>query len=119
MTLAGSAANGQTVIPTPSINGTVNYESLGSSVALSGDVMVVGADGEIGGIPGVVNIYTNDSGAWTLLQSISSPISDSSGGFGYAVAINGNNIIIGSPSRRLMTRAAIQLRMLVELTFLP
>lgn len=71
----------------------------GSSVALSGDIAVVGAylDDVVGTNSGAAYVFTRTLGAWTQAEKL---IADNLGGgdnFGISVAIDGETIVIGVP----------------------
>lgn len=74
---------------------------LGSSVALQGDVAVVGApvEGAVGNRPGTVLQY--DTGTGQLVRKITPPDGEDGDRFGSAVAIDGNRIAIGAPEHDL------------------
>ncbi|MEL6987508.1 MAG: hypothetical protein AAGK97_06720, partial [Bacteroidota bacterium] len=66
---------------------------LGFSVATDGDWAVAGApEGEE-----QINIYRQVEGGWQLFQEIPSPIPDEDLDFGYAVDIDGDQIVVGCP----------------------
>ncbi|HYA58416.1 MAG TPA: hypothetical protein VEH57_08180 [Thermoplasmata archaeon] len=79
--------------PTPQAAGWFGW-----SVAVSGNLVVVGAPGEAEfGTALAGNVYVfNSSGA--LLASYTSPYGRNGGAFGRSVAIDGNTIIIGAPN---------------------
>lgn len=68
----------------------------GAAVAMSGDVVVIGAPDVTGSSSGAAYVYRFDGSAWgpdaKLLPSVASPAQF----FGYAVAIDGDAIIIGA-----------------------
>jgi hypothetical protein len=80
--------------PNPSSTG-----QFGMSVAMSGDLLVVGAPGNKIGTgsfsSGAVYVYRASTGA--LLRTIPNPMPVTSDDFGEAVAIDGNTIVVGSP----------------------
>lgn len=77
------------------VNPTANNAFFGRSVAVSGDTIVVGADGQAPG--GAAYVYTADgAGGWdgpTLLASPAGAVA----GFGRDVAIDGHRIVVGAP----------------------
>lgn len=90
-------ANGawdETQILTPT-DGNYNWQ-FGSSISMSGDTMVVGAP-DADGYLGAAYVFTESNGTWTEVQKLTA--SDGSGKalFGSAVAVNGNEILVGSP----------------------
>ena len=69
--------------------------NFGCSVAVSGDIVVVGEySGDIEGYssPGKAHIFTTDG---TLLASLQAPEPSNNARFGYTVAIRGNVIVVG------------------------
>ncbi len=73
----------------------ITSNSFGGSLSISGDVAVVGAYAANGG-QGAAYIYKHIGSTWKFESSIIA--SDAHGdGFGFAVSISGNNIIVGAP----------------------
>lgn len=75
--------------------------NFGTAVAIDGKNIVVGADGDFdaGSRSGSAYIYRlKDGGAsWDFAQKIVTPDAAWYDGFGYAVAIDGNYLVIGAP----------------------
>jgi hypothetical protein len=74
-----------------------NYD--GSAVAIDGDTMVSGAPGnhnEYGGHVGCVYVYVRSGSGWTLQQTIK-PAGVQSAGFGSALALDGDTLVVGAP----------------------
>lgn len=71
----------------------------GFSVALSSDILVVGTPYEDSQAldSGAAYVFVRNNGQWTFEQKLVSPDFDAGLWFGYAVAIDGNKIIIGAP----------------------
>jgi hypothetical protein len=71
----------------------------GFSVALSGDILVVGTPYEDSQAldSGAVYIFVRTNGQWNFEQKLISPDFGPSLWFGYAVAIDGNQLIVGAP----------------------
>ena len=77
--------------------------NFGNSVAASGTVVVVGAEGEIAeGYSGAGNVYIFNATTGALLRTLTTP-SDlasnqglPSGNFGNSVAVNGNLVVVGA-----------------------
>ncbi|HEY0544983.1 MAG TPA: FG-GAP-like repeat-containing protein, partial [Pyrinomonadaceae bacterium] len=70
--------------------------SYGNSVAIDGDIALVGAPRILpggGGIPGVVYVFRRSGGVWTQQQRI---VGDNSS-FGLSVAISSDTIVVGIP----------------------
>ncbi len=74
----------------------------GYSVAIYGDVAVVGAR-NTGAPGGSVYIYERDnaSGTWPLAQKISAAYSDGGEFFGHSVSVSENHIVVGAPNDSL------------------
>ena len=60
----------------------------GLSVAASGSIVVVGAQGAA---------YTFNAKTGSLISTLGSPNTQSGGGFGHSVAASGNIVLVGSP----------------------
>lgn len=77
----------------------------GTSVAISGDTIVVGARNALGspGIaPGAAYVYVRSGGVWAQQQklTVAADTQDRTD-FGYAVAIDTNTIVIGAPYKTI------------------
>lgn len=72
----------------------------GFSVALSGDILVVGTPYEDSQAldAGAAYVFVRTNGQWTFEQKLVSPDFGPGLWFGYAVAIDGNKLIIGAPN---------------------
>ena len=85
--------------PTPAAN-----EQYGYSVALQGDTLVVGSNAANGN-PGKVYVYSRPADGWTA--TLGTPVELTAGGtnptdgFGKAVAIDGNTIVVGAPTHNI------------------
>ncbi|MBK8467295.1 MAG: hypothetical protein IPL32_15870 [Chloracidobacterium sp.] len=85
----------QLVPKDPSVN-----SCFGSSVAVSGDIAVFGADaGRCNStqLPGSAYIFTRASGSWSQFQKVNASDGYNNDNFGRAVAIEGETIVIGAP----------------------
>jgi hypothetical protein len=79
-------------------------DRFGSSVAISGNNIVVGSfvkreAGYVGSGPGAAYVYSKDQGGsdnWGLLKKIVASDRAASDQFGWSVAINGNTIVVGA-----------------------
>lgn len=86
-------------------NQPLNLDGFGSSVAVSGNTLVVGAmlrDTSVGADRGAVSVYTREGDSWEFKQKIiTSASGDDSGAsddkFGFSVDIDGNTIVVGAP----------------------
>lgn len=82
-------------------------DRFGIDIAMSGDLMVIGADQRN---VGEAFIYRLESGAWQKYQAIA-PQASSSQYFGQRVALSGNEVLIGAPgsdSRSINAGAGFQ-----------
>ncbi|HKU43726.1 MAG TPA: cadherin-like beta sandwich domain-containing protein [Polyangiales bacterium] len=76
----------------------------GSSVAISGDTMAIGAvrrdlRNPLASISriGVVYVYTRSAGVWTLQQELSANDATIGDSFGYSLALDGDTLAVGLP----------------------
>lgn len=70
----------------------------GSSVAISGKRIVVGASGEnVSGHYGAGRAYTFVAGTGALISTLSSPNPENNSAFGASVAISGKHVVVGAP----------------------
>lgn len=72
---------------------------LGRSVALEGDIAVVGAAGsDPGGAEsqGAAYVYLRSNGAWAEMAKLTAPDGAAGDEFGFAVAISGDTIVVGA-----------------------
>ena len=77
--------------PTPE-----GFDSFGRSVAISGDVLVVGADGDNTGAPGAGAAYLFAASSGELLHTLENPTPAFVDLFGYSVAIAGDGVVVGA-----------------------
>jgi hypothetical protein len=71
----------------------------GSSVAICGETVVVGAflnDGAAGADQGSAYVFTRNSGVWTLQQKLEASDAAAGDGFGYSLAISGETVMVGA-----------------------
>jgi len=73
-------------------------DSFGCSVAVSGNIIVVGAkyDDTVGSNAGIVYIYEKKDGTWDLVQLVKAPDGRRYDEFGYSVAYDGDTIVVGA-----------------------
>ncbi|MEZ6021217.1 MAG: hypothetical protein R3F17_14335 [Planctomycetota bacterium] len=69
----------------------------GSAVALDGDLLLVGAPGSGGALVGEVFLFEWDGSTWTQRSKWSAVGSSPGDGFGSAVAIKGDRLLVGAP----------------------
>ena len=81
-------------------------DHFGCSVAISGNTVVVGADGATVGSnsgQGAAYVFTEPGSGWTnMTQTAKLTASDGAAGddFGYSVSISGNTVVVGAPRPR-------------------
>ena len=72
---------------------------LGTSIAVDGDTMVVGARSYREGVEfglGAAFVYQYNNGHWILQQKLFAPVMTLGAQFGWDVALNGNNLVVGA-----------------------
>ena len=74
-------------------------DDFGGAVAVDGDVAVVGApeDDDDGSSSGAAYVYRLVDSAWIQEQKLTASDADSFDDFGFAVAVSGDTIVVGSP----------------------
>ena len=99
LTLPGVAATWTQQQELLAANGAAN-DNFGEAVAVSGDTAVIGAPFKYG-FQGTAYVYVRSANGWVLQQELAA--SDAAGGdnFGLAVAIDGDTIVIGAPSKQV------------------
>jgi hypothetical protein len=89
---------------------TASNDAFGSSVAVSGDTVVIGAVGEdsaatgVGGDQannaasgsGAAYVFTRSGGTWTQQAYLKASNTGSNDAFGYSVAISGDTVVVGA-----------------------
>jgi len=73
-------------------------QRFGISVAINGDVVVIGANGDDdnGENAGAAYIYTLVGDEWFVTQKLTAPDGDAGDNFGFSVGVYGNQAVIGS-----------------------
>jgi hypothetical protein len=92
--------NGQTWMPEQTIlPPTCDAGNFGSSLALQGDVLLVGAPttAQPGPEAGAANVYRYNASRWSLEATLIVPEGEAFSGFGRSVALSGQTAMIGSP----------------------
>jgi len=70
----------------------------GTSVAISGTTVVVGASGEMAsGYTDAGHAYVCNAETGRLISTLTSPNAQAGGGFGFSVAISGTTVVVGAP----------------------
>jgi FG-GAP repeat len=78
--------------------GGSDFEFFGGSVAISGNLMVVGAQSIFNNAVGAAYLYERDSlGGWNFVKKLLPNDGRQGDGFGYSVAISGTTVVIGAP----------------------
>ncbi len=72
------------------------FDWFGYSVAIEGNVAVVGRPRTFASAPGIVYVFNATTG--TLISTQHNPVPSVGDGFGYAVAISGARVAVGSPN---------------------
>ena len=74
-------------------------DAFGYAVAVSGSKLVVGAPGHDFGFAdsGSAYVYARTNGKWNLQEQIQAPDLAAGDGFGHAVAISGDTVLVGAP----------------------
>lgn len=68
-----------------------------TTLALEGDTAVIGQpEGDFSG--GNAYVFTRSDGAWTLQARLQSPVQELNNRFGSSIALDGDSVLIGSPS---------------------
>lgn len=73
------------------------FDQFGSSVAISGDTLVVGAMGDVGG-QGSAYVFVRNGGVWSEQQKLIAGDGATSDQFGWSVAISGDTLAVGVTS---------------------
>ena len=74
-------------------------DELGWSVAVDGDTLVIGALGDDDGTilnVGAAYVFTRVAGGWTQAGKLTARVRKNDAGFGYAVAVHGDTIVVGA-----------------------
>lgn len=73
-------------------------DEFGQAVLLHGDWAFVGAPGEdVAGVnAGAVFVFRRAAGAWTFVQTLTSPLAEELGEFGCSVAHEGSRLVVGA-----------------------
>ena len=74
------------------------YDYFGWSVAIDGNTIVVGANGDDdnGSSSGSVYVFSNAGGTWMQTAKLTADDGERFDNFGYSVAIDGNTIVVGA-----------------------
>ncbi|WP_086931079.1 cadherin-like beta sandwich domain-containing protein [Agarilytica rhodophyticola] len=76
------------------LDGPANGDLFGTSLALNGDVLAVGAPGTSSS-SGAVHFYTRSGGSWSFDETITAP---SGGEFGFSLDLDDDFLVVGAPA---------------------
>ena len=71
-------------------------DELGWSVAVDGDTLVIGATGDDPDNTGAAYVFTRDASGWVQVGKLTAAVRRDDAGFGYAVAVHGDTIVVGA-----------------------
>src|SRR5690606_20692781 len=76
------------------------FSNYGRAVDVEGDTIVVGAQNADGIVPssGAVYVFTRSGGSWSQQAKLQAADGEAFSDFGSAVALNGDSVVVGSPS---------------------
>lgn len=95
------ARQGNLWTPTQSLEApTINVAGNATPMAIEGDTLVVGADGESAGATasGAAHVFRRTAGAWAFDELLTAAAPEFNARFGEACDLQGDRIIIGSPN---------------------
>ena len=69
----------------------------GWSVAISGDIVVVGSPGKVRGPVGSAYVFQRRGGVWSQQAKLTASGGSEDAAFGWSVAINGDTVVVGAP----------------------
>ena len=78
--------------------GAVPGDDLGTSIAVDGDTLVVGARGVSNGA-GAAYVFTRSGAIWSEQQALTASDGADGDQFGLSVALDGNTVVVGAPSK--------------------
>lgn len=85
------------------------FSRFGWAIALSGDILLVGAFGVDDGAvanAGAAYLFSFDGASWQLDQTLRPDVPDSLGGFGYSLDLSADTAVVGAPSENQSRGAA-------------
>src|SRR5699024_6063099 len=85
-----------------------SYDQFGSTIAQSGNYLIVGAPGAtVGGqaTQGAVYVFSNSGGSWTQVQKLVASDGAAGDEFGAAVVMTGTDILSGAPYAKVGANA--------------
>ena len=110
----GGVWSQQAYVKPTGVGTTQNGDSFGSSVALSGDTLVVGAPGEdsstlgvnttpneLASLSGAAYVFTRSAGVWSqhsYLKPAAVGTTQLNDSFGWSVAVSGDTLVVGAPN---------------------
>ena len=87
------------------LSGSLRAQAFGSSVVVAGDQILVAETRNPNG--GVVHVYTRSGDGWTETGNLTAPEPSEGDGFGRAMAVSGNRLLVTSLSRDRAPRGAV------------
>lgn len=95
----GAGIQQHTLVASLSAPGSQATDDFGGSLALDGDVLVIGAQrANLGsGNAGKAYVARRAGATWVLEATLDSPTPDSGGAFGVDVAVQGDTVVVGAP----------------------
>ena len=73
-----------------------DLDELGWSVAVDSDTLVIGALGDNPDNTGAAYVFTRVAGGWTQVGKLTAAVRRNDAGFGHAVAVHGDTIVVGA-----------------------
>src|SRR5579863_363633 len=94
---SASTANAEEIFPTAVLTASdgVSGDDFGTSVAFSGNTLVVGSIGSAGN--GAAYVFINSGGLWTQVAKLTASDGVTGSQFGFSVGISGNTVAVGAP----------------------
>lgn len=82
------------------------FDGFGTKVAISADVVLVGAPGDdVGAAPGTnegaAYLFGRTNGAWSEIQKLAASDAAPGARFGFAVGLSGSRAVVGAPERKV------------------
>lgn len=72
-----------------------SLDAFGSSLAIDGNTLVVGAPGDVAG-RGSAYVFVRSAGGWDLAQKVEPSALETGSGFGFSVALSGDLLVVGA-----------------------
>lgn len=77
---------------------SADFDLLGRSVAISGDTVVVGAEGDDGAVTdsGAAYVFVRSGAAWSAQATLKASNPGNGDSFGFSVAVSGDTVVVGA-----------------------